>query len=158
MYQIGTDGTWRWGDIGTNPPNIRRDIAIIAMPWSSHWTNVLGGEMAMWGWPYAGWDQWAIAGQSIMAPGDYGCRSGYITNYTCGNQQYQSISVSEDNHPVDNMFTVPGACGTHGDSGGSFVGGTTALGIYSGQADAVCVGYYQHVYDVGYYFGVWVWT
>lgn len=157
---IGDHWNWRFGDLGTTQPWVRRDLGEIEIKWNSHWFSWIDGTMQMWGWPPPTGEWWPITGQDIMAPGRFGCRSGITTTYTCGHQQYQSLSIYVNSNgtiqPIDNMYNVPYACANPGDSGGPFVDGTTALGLTSAYNG--CDSYYQHVFDVGYYFGVWAAT
>jgi len=163
-YVLGSPGTWRFGSsIGTSAPAVNRDIGIIQVPYTSHWTNTLAGWIAMWGWATSGWSTWQLTSQDIAVPGEYGCRTGASSNFTCGTVLYQSQTITVG--PTDtgqygdigNMFSVTGACGIPGDSGGPFVDGGKALGIASAGSCAGGPFYYQHVYDAGAYFGVWVW-
>lgn len=169
-YSIGTINNWRWGDRGTAAPNVRRDIAIIPVNYSTgHW-NQFYGMMSMWGWSTGSPQEWIVSGQDIPAVGRYGCRSGQASNFTCGSVISQTNSITttvwngshtvSDTQTNDNMFIVGGACSADGDSGGPFIDGGTALGILAGtrRINGGCDTFYSHVYDVGYYFGVWVWT
>ena len=168
-YTIGTINNWRWGDRGTAAPNVRRDIAIIPVNFSTgHW-NQFYGMMSMWGWTSGSPDEWIVSGQDIPGVGRFGCRSGEASNFTCGAVISQSNSITttvwngshtaSDTQTNDNMFIVGGACSAEGDSGGPFIDGGTALGILNGtrHINGGCDTFYSHVYDVGQYFGVWVW-
>jgi hypothetical protein len=89
----------------------------------------------------------------------YGCRTGFVTLYTCGFVTSTSLTVSYGATTVTNLIQVVSACANSGDSGGAFIDGNTALGILSGQSPTnPCYSYYAHVWDIGYWLGVWVKT
>jgi hypothetical protein len=162
--KIGPRHTWRFGDYGTVPLGVRRDIGLLRVqesPEVSYWYTTENAKLVMWGWPNSGWDYWPISGQDIAYAGRYGCRSGITTNYTCGSVQYASQSVAYDDGRygtvyVDNQFNVPTACSGPGDSGGPFIDGGTALGTLSGGLG--CNTYFAQVNDVATFLGVWVAT
>jgi hypothetical protein len=164
--KIGPTHTWRFGDYGTIPSGVRRDIGLMRVqeaPEVSYWYTTANARIVMWGWPSSGWDYWPISGQDIAYAGRFGCRTGITTNYTCGSVQYQSRSYNflvpgggGATTPVDNEFNVPTACSNPGDSGGPFVDGGTALGMVSGGIG--CDTDFSQVNDVASFLGVWVAT
>lgn len=58
------------------------------------------------------------------------CRSGASTGYQCGEITFVEQTVEVDEIPVTGFFS--NACSTQGDSGGSFLSGTAAVGTLTG--------------------------
>lgn len=159
-HSIGEHWSWRFGNAGGEPSSqngqVTFDAAIINMSYANYWTNVLAhGPLWMHGWPSG--TEWELHGQARPVEGEYGCRSGASTTYTCGHAGKLDTVWGYPATAVSNLMEVPGACLTQGDSGGPFVDGSTALGIASGYSlSTPCVGLYTKVVDISYWFGVYV--
>ncbi|MFE3193738.1 S1 family peptidase [Nocardia sp. NPDC059240] len=80
----------------------------------------------------------AIDGVAVPVTGMPACKSGAITGYTCGTVDLVDQTFEEGGLPgtdrkvtVEGFFTVT-TCSVQGDSGGSVLSGTKALGLISG--------------------------
>lgn len=163
-YNVGARGSYRYGSHAGNPGYLPTfDAAIISMDYAYHWTNIIAkpGQIWMKGWPNG--ENWGISGQASGMQGQWGCRSGFASNFTCGAIQTTSFNKTyTDGVAVTNLILVPGACPVNGDSGGVFLDGGTALGITSARMsnpDGSCYGgAFAHVTDIAQWLGVSVWN
>ncbi|GAB2514118.1 S1 family peptidase [Nocardia heshunensis] len=80
----------------------------------------------------------AVDGVAVPVTGMPACKSGSITGYTCGAVDMVDRTFNEGGLPdtdrtvtVEGFFTVT-TCSVQGDSGGSVLSGTKALGMISG--------------------------
>jgi hypothetical protein len=158
-HWIGPHGSWRFGNCCGEPSwqngQIVIDAAIIEMSYAGYWTNVLqAGPLWMHGWPSG--TEWTLNNQAAPVEGEFGCRSGQTTAYTCGKVGSTNVLITyEGGTQVGNLYEVPGACANPGDSGGPFVDGGTALGILSGAGG--CTTYYTQANFMTQWFGTTVW-
>lgn len=158
---IGNSWTWRFGGNVGNPTYLPTfDAGLINMDLANYWSYIIARPSRIWmhGWAGGG-EHWTMSGQAAGMVGEYGCRSGYASTYTCGTISSVNTSVTYGTNTVTNLISVPGACGVGGDSGGVYLDGTTALGISSGSsrviATGACVeGYFAHVTDITSWLGV----
>jgi LPXTG-motif cell wall-anchored protein len=119
--QIGSGGEFQFGenhDAGlfpvTNPAWTPRPVV---SSWGGGNGDPRDGEVAVTD------DTTAIKGAPV-------CRSGASTGYQCGEVYAVNQSVLVDDVPVTGFFTT--ACSAQGDSGGSFLTGTAAVGTLTG--------------------------
>jgi streptogrisin D len=92
------------------------------------------------------WAAYAYAGQ-------YACKSGSTTGYTCGYVTATNVTINYAQGPV--YGAIQGnICVQPGDSGGALHSGGTALGIVSGYQPGTCVGFFQQVVPALNYWGV----
>ncbi|HWX95226.1 MAG TPA: S1 family peptidase [Solirubrobacteraceae bacterium] len=161
-HWIGSHWSWRFGTCCGEPSSqnglITIDAAIIEMSYASFWTNVLApGPLWMHGWPSG--TEWQLTGQARPVQGEFGCRSGASSSYSCGHATALDVVVGIQGGPeIGNEMEVPGACSSPGDSGGPFVDAGTALGILSAQTIGTCTTFYAKVSDISYWFGVYVYV
>lgn len=160
---IGLPWTWRYGaNYGNVYPGLSLDIGIIHIDAGGYWGTGITNALWMRGWPSG--VLWTVSAQTAAFQGEYGCRSGSVTSYTCGtiSTVNGTGSYHEGEGGVSHLLFVPGACLAKGDSGGPFVDGGTALGITSGwvnKPDGSCdFGVYAHAEDIGNWLGVWALT
>jgi len=160
---IGQHWSWRFGNCCGEPSwqngKTEFDASIIEMGYAYYWTDVLApGPLWMHGWPTG--SEWEINREARPYVGEYGCRSGFRTVYTCGHVAADDAVVTLEAPggsgkfvTVYNELEVNGPCTNEGDSGGPFVDGGTALGVLSGGSSN-CTSWYGKVVDIKYWFGV----
>lgn len=159
-HTIGTPWAWRFGDAGGEPSwenGLTIDASEINMSYSDFWTNVLAnGPLFMKGWSTG--VEWELNNTARPMEGEYGCRSGASSNYSCGTISSTNTSVVYEEEgkkiEVTKLMEVPGACSQEGDSGGPFVNGGTALALLSGGAEKPCVTLYTPAAVITEWFGI----
>lgn len=72
-----------------------------------------------------------VTGQATATPGTDVCRSGSTTGWHCGKVTALDVTANYATGPVEGLV-LTSACSEPGDSGGSFVAGSSALGTLSG--------------------------
>lgn len=160
---IGQPWTWRFGaNYGNVYSGLSLDIGIIHINPGGYWGTSITNALWMHGWPNG--VLWSVTSQTIAYQGEYGCRTGYASAYTCGtiSSVNGTVGYGDGEGGVTNLLFIPGACPVSGDSGGAFSDGGAALGITSGRAshdDGSCAfGIFAHAEDVGNWLGVWALT
>lgn len=160
---IGQPWSWRYGaNYGNVYAGLSLDIGIIHIDSGGYWGTSVTNALWMHGWP--GGVLWTVGAQATAYQGEYGCRTGYASAYSCGSisSVNGSVGYGQGEGGVTNLLVIPGACAVSGDSGGAFVDGGTALGITSGSANyangSCAWGLFAHAEDVGNWLGVWALT
>lgn len=160
---IGTHWSWRFGTCCGEPSSqngeLSIDGAIIEMSYGHYWTEVLAPALWMHGWPTG--TEWSVTQEARPYEGEYGCRSGATSTYSCGTVGGTDVVVFVENHTVaiGNEMEVRGACSQEGDSGGPFVNGGIALGVLSAAAaSGPCITWYAKATDIKNWFGTSVFT
>jgi hypothetical protein len=154
---IGSHWAWKDGTCCGEPawemPAESLDDAEINMNWASYWTNVIApGPLWVHGWP--GNTEWEIHGEERPYVGQWSCRSGYKTTYTCGTVVALDDVGLEPGTEVGNLMIIEGMCATEGDSGGPIWGNGPALGIVVGGWNGnSCIQAATKVTDANHWFG-----
>ncbi|MGB6161593.1 MAG: S1 family peptidase [Pseudonocardiaceae bacterium] len=92
-----------------------------------------------------------VSGEALAAVGDQVCLSGSTTGYHCGEVLSTDETVNYGNGDVVAGLTGTNVCAEAGDSGGSFMSGTQALGMLSGGNGGCLLGgksYFQPIHQV----------
>lgn len=159
-HKIGAHWAWRFGNAGGEPSwedGLTIDASEINMSYADFWTDVLAnGPLFMKGWPTG--VEWELNNTARPMEGEYGCRSGAASNYSCGTIGSTNTSVvyeeSGEKIEVTKLMEVSGTCSKKGDSGGPFVNGGTALALLSGGAEDPCLTVYTPAAVITEWFGI----
>lgn len=159
-HTMGAHWAWRFGNAGGEPSyqnGLTIDASEINMSYADFWTDALAnGPLFMKGWPTG--VEWELNNTARPMAGEYGCRSGASSNYSCGTISTTNTSVVYEEEgkkiEVTKLMEVTGACSKKGDSGGPFVNGGTALAVLSGGAESPCVTVYTPTAVITEWFGI----